>query len=241
MSTTDAVWDHFSRGLAMVVKIENENHFLKYAASQNQGKLSGPLRDSLLSNNSKPPSKLNYETDGFIVKNEFFQISSLSILITSFIAIFQSYGFLNEEDHDQNFTVLEKLFTGQSLEGINRIKWHDQSDDSRKTGNDTWKQLYYIFYQLYIFEIIFFDTTPGTKISISYRLLNAFCSSTRPQTNMYSEIDDNPLGKYLSVFEKKDSQGRLIIEPPNRQHPSFELAVKSLISIYGRVLNLKKP
>ena len=214
--------------------------FVAYAANMNQVKLSRSLRETMLSHNSRPKKSLNYETDGFLVSSSLYTVESISLLITSFIAIFQNAGHLNQDDHDQNFAVLEKLFTGQSLSSINRIKWYDQSGDSRKTGHDTWKQLYYIFYQLYFFEIILFDANPGIQISISYRLLNAFCSATRPETSKYSEIDD-PLGKYLSPFEITDSRGLLIIDPPNRQFPGFELSVKSLIAIYGRVLNLKKP
>ena len=212
-----------------------------YAAKINQVKLSGSLRETLLSHNPRPKRNLNYETDGFLASSSLYTIESISLLITSFIAIFQNAGYLSQDDHDENFSVLEKLFTGQSLKDINRIKWNDQSEDKRKTGNNTWKQLYYIFYQLYFSEIISFDVTHGIKKAISYRLLNAFISATNPTVREYKEIDSDPLGRYLSRSNTKDSRDWLILEIPDRQIATFGNTVASLIALYCKTVKIKRP
>jgi hypothetical protein len=213
-------------------------HAFVCASKQNQKLVSEPIRESLESNVPLGNKKNDYKNDGFVLDKRLLTIGNIALLSTSFLITFEAYGFLNKDDHMANFDVLTKLFTGQPINEIKPIIWLDHTPDSRSTGHNTWRQLYYIFYQLHFFGIIPYNDDLATlKSKIAYRLINAFVSGEKPKVKSYSDIDVM-LNGYINSNIDKDSRSWSVLKPPSRPtNISFDKAAASIIGLYKIIVN----
>jgi hypothetical protein len=194
--------------------------FLQYVTTKlsilNQSRLSNSTRENFIKISPIKPNNINYRTDGFIVQDNLYSISSVSLLITSFLEIFQHSGYLNVQDYDSDYSILEKLFLGRTLNVSTRIRWNDQYEDKRNTGRMTWVQLYYIFYQLHSNGILsFIGDYKDIKSHIGYRLINSFVSGDRPIIEKYDSID-RAIGDFHDLHTEKDEKKWVKLSEPKR-------------------------
>jgi hypothetical protein len=201
-------------------------------AKSEESRLSQSTRDNFKHVNPSRPKKIDHKTDGFFIEDKFYTIRGVTFLITSFLTIFQNSGYLDEDEYGNNYSVLEKLFLGQSLEGVTRIKWNDQYDEKLDTGLATWVQLYYIFYQLHSSGVLLFNANyKDIKSFIGYRLINSFVSGQKPPVLRYDFIDKTINGYHQGHTEKDDKNWVKLSGPKRPAQNKLELLTNLLIDL----------
>jgi hypothetical protein len=187
-----------------------------------------------LNENGQTNNVQSVEIHGFTLNIEFLTVTNFSLLINTFLTIFECTGYLCANEADKNIEALKVLFSGGPLKSIKRIKWNSQIYDKRETGSDTWKQLYYIFYQLWDKNIIIHhdDKADSIKSAIGYRLINTFTNGNDKPVLEYQHIDNH---LYQLTRKGKKSKQRKGIElpcpkcnPPRSLKQSVEILILTL-------------
>jgi hypothetical protein len=198
------------------------------------------LKENGLINNVK-----SVEIHGFTIKPENLEVTNFSLLINSFITIFECTGYLCEKEEHENVKTLIALFSGGQLKSVNRIKWNSGINDKRKTGSDTWKQLYYIFYRLWRSKIIIHNDskTDSIKSAIGYRLINTFTNGKDKPVLEYQQIDYHLYQLTRKGNKSKKSKAIELTCPKCNPRESLKNSVDILITtlLYGAKRHQKFP
>lgn len=179
------------------------------------------------------------EKNGFILESNYIGTTNFSLLINCFNIIFSSTGYLCKKEEKENTETLKLLFSGGQLKSVNRIKWNSQIHDKRNTGSDTWKQLYYIFHELIVHQIIISNGSEADSIksAIGYRLINAFTNGDDKPVLEYQDID-NFLYQLTRLGQKSKTRKGIELPcpkciPPESLKESVNILIHTLV--YGEL------
>jgi hypothetical protein len=193
-----------------------------------------------LKENGQTNNVQSFEIHGFTLNIEFLTVTNFSLLINSFLTIFECTGYLSEKEEHENVKTLIALFSGGHLKSVNRIKWNSGINDKRKTGSDTWKQLYYIFYQLWRSKIIIHNDSKADSIksAIGYRLINTFTNGKDKPVLEYQQIDYHLY--QLTRKGNKSKKSKVIQLPCPKCNPRGSLKNSVDILIYTLLYGAKR-